>query len=108
MFKDYIEVSLVFTPSIVDPDFYHQNNELLLVYVDDVLEISHNPKVIMEKTGIIFEIKNDEYGPPTHYIGADVGKFQLAGSKEVWILTSNYDVRMAVDTVKSLLDEDGR
>ena len=56
MFKDYIEVSLGFMLSIVDPYFHYQNNiwldrsqyyELLLVYVDDVLAIIHEPKSIM-------------------------------------------------------------
>jgi len=51
--------------------------ELLLVYVDDVLAVSHDPKAIMELIGKRFEIKNDEYGPPSRYLGGDIEKFHL-------------------------------
>ena len=70
MFKDFIEAKLGFTPSRVDPDMYYRRNyhpsgkqyyELLLVYVDDTLAISHDPGEIIEKIGMRFEIKNDEY-----------------------------------------------
>ena len=87
MFKDYIESSaLGSTASTTDGDFYYRRNqksngepyyEYLLVYVDDVLAISHDPNAIMEKIGMRFEIKNDEWGPPTRYLGADVEKFTL-------------------------------
>ena len=50
---------------------------LQLVYVNDVLEIIHDLKIIMEKIGIIFDINNEKYGPPTRYLGVDVEKFQL-------------------------------
>ena len=47
------------------------------MYVNDVLEIIHDLKIIMEKIGIIFDINNEKYGPPTRYLGVDVEKFQL-------------------------------
>ena len=86
MFKDYIESTLEFVPSRVDSDMYYRRSrkpdgteyyELLLVYVDDVLAISHDPGAIMKMIGKRFEIKNDEYGPPKQYLGADVEQFQL-------------------------------
>ncbi len=73
MFKDFIEAKLGFKSSRADPDMYYRRNaqndgsayyELLLVYVDNVLAISHDPKKITEKIGMRFKIKNDEYGPP--------------------------------------------
>ena len=56
MFKDHIVQHLGFTPSITDPDMYYRKAkrpdgsmyyELLLVYVDDVLAMSHSPRDIM-------------------------------------------------------------
>ena len=53
MFKDYIELKMNFTPSTTDPDMYYRKNfhkngtpyyELFLVYVDNVLVVSHDPK----------------------------------------------------------------
>ena len=35
----------------------------------------------MEKIGIIFQINNDKYGPPTRYLGQGVENFQLTGGK---------------------------
>ena len=60
MFKDYIVSRMVFTPSTVDGDMYYRRNndrnhtpyyELLLVYVDNVLAISHDPDRIMQTIG---------------------------------------------------------
>jgi hypothetical protein len=38
--------------------------EYLLVYVDDVMVVSHAPEEVMKQIGTEFEIKNNEYGPP--------------------------------------------
>ena len=100
MFKDYIVSRMGFTPSTVDGDMYYRKNndknhapyyELLLVYVDDVLAISHDPDRIMRTIGKGFEIKNDEWGPPTRYLGADVEKFQIpnTGGQVAWSLPAS-------------------
>ena len=62
----------------------------------------------MEMIGKRFEIKNDEYGPPKQYLGADVELFQLPDGSTAWSLLSTSYVRAAVDTIKRLLAEDGR
>ena len=117
MFKECIESTLEFVPSKVDSDIYYRRNrkpngeyyyELLLVYVDDVLAISHDPGTIMEMIGHRFEIKNDEWGPPTRYLGANVEQFQLPDGSMAWSLLSTDYVKAAVETVKRLLWEDGR
>ena len=57
IFKDYIESVLEFVPSKLDSDLYYRRSrkpdgteyyQLLLVYVDDVLAISHDPRAIMK------------------------------------------------------------
>ena len=98
MFKDYIESKLGFTPSSADGDMYYPKNkmpsgaeyyELLLVYVDDVLAVSHDPGTIMKMIGMRFEIKNDEWDPPKRYLGADVELFQLPDGRFAWSLGSH-------------------
>ena len=51
-----------FTPTCQDPDVYHHEAqkldgtkcyELLLVYVDDILAISHDPKAIIDHIGMV-------------------------------------------------------
>ena len=66
MFKDCIESRLGFALTVMDPDVYIRRNidkdrsayyEFLLVYVDNVLAISHDPGAIMKTIGDQFEIK---------------------------------------------------
>ena len=118
MFKDFIEGSaLGFTPSSVDGDMYYRKNqkpcgevyyELLLVYVDDVLVISHDPDAVMKTISLRFEIKNNEWGHPKTYLGADVELFTLPNGLQAWSLMSHSYVNSAVQTVQALLAEDGR
>ena len=42
--------------------------ELLIVFVDDVLAVSHSPKSIMKDIGLAFYIKYNKYGPSTAYL----------------------------------------
>jgi hypothetical protein len=65
LFSAFITNSLDFQPTKIDPDVYMRKNhrnggspyyEYLLVYVDDVLVISHAPAEVMEQIGKEFEI----------------------------------------------------
>ena len=86
MSKDFIQSSLKFKSSHIDPDICYRRNTqkdglvyygLLLVYVDDILAISHDPEVTTKGIRTIFENKNKDYGLPTMYLGGDIGRFQL-------------------------------
>ena len=117
MFSAFIVDHLGFRPTRADPDVYMRKNfkaggqpyyEYLLVYVDDVLVISHAPADVMESIGHQFEIKNNEYGPPTTYLGAGISKVQLDNGDMCWSMESHKYVTAAVDTIKGLLLESGR
>ncbi|KAL7551327.1 hypothetical protein ACHAWF_014513 [Thalassiosira exigua] len=82
--------------------------EFLLVYVDDVLVVSHDPSKINQMIGAHFEIRNDVYGPLKTYLGGDVETFQLPHGKMAWSLLSTSYVRSVMDTVRRLLAEEGR
>ena len=117
MFSAFIVNGLKFSPTRADPDVYIRKNyrdggrpyyEYLLVYVDDVLVISAAPEEVMKSIGTEFEIKNDEYGPPTTYLGAGISKVQLSGGTECWSMDSKKYVKAAIETIRNLLLEDGR
>lgn len=117
MFATFIESGLKFIPTKVDNDVYIRKNtrndgtpyyEMLLVYVDDCLCVSHDPEKVMKEIGDEFEIKDGNYGPPERYLGAGVEKFQLPDGTEAWSWRSDQYVKAAVETVKRLLQEDGR
>ena len=82
--------------------------EYLLVYVDDVLAISIDPKAIMEDIGKSFTIKDSKYGPPETYLGANIEKVQLDDGLNAWSMHSRHYVRNLIKTVEDLLQEDGR
>ena len=83
-FSDFIEKQLGFTSTRVDADVYRRVNtrtsgtryELLLVYVDDFLVISHLPEDVMKKIGEEFNLK-DGYAALTQYLGAGIERFQM-------------------------------
>ena len=77
MFSTFITEHLKFKSTRIDPDVYirrnHKKNgqpyyEMLLVYVDDVLLISHAPDEVMEQIAGEFEIKNNEWGASSNSI----------------------------------------
>ena len=83
---------MVFAPSSSDAGIYYRKNilsnggyyyKLLLVYVENVLAISHVPDLIMEMVGMRVEIKHDAWGPPTRYLVAGVSLLTLPDGKTV-------------------------
>ena len=121
MFSTFIEQNLKFKSTRIDPDVYIRRNnkesgepyyEMLLVYVDDVLLISHVPNDVMEKIASEFEIKNNEWGPPEFYLGAGIEKFTVYNDSGIvgnfWSMTSKKFVDNLVKTVEDMLAEDGR
>ena len=117
MFSHFIINTLGFQPTRIDPDVYYRKNcrpngdayyEYVLVYVDDVLAISHDPMTIMKRIGEHFTIKDDKYGPPTTYLGANFEQIQLDDGSWAWSMTSEHYVKNLIETVSDLLAEDGR
>ena len=85
--------------------------EYLLVYVDDVLAISHDPKPLIEEIGKTYKLKKGSVGPPTRYLGAMISKFQIPGDKtgrEYWAMSAREYVQEAVRIVKDLLAKEGK
>lgn len=116
MFLAFIVTQLGFTPTRADADVYIRRNywnngipyyEYLLVYVDDVLVVSHAPANIMKDIGNEFQIKNDEFGPPTAYLGAGVSKVPLSNGEQCWSIDSKKYVKAAIEVVRDLLAKDG-
>ena len=109
-----------FVPTIADPDVYRKPSakengfkyyEYILVYVDDVLIISHNTATHLESIQAQYELNPTSIGPPSRYLGADVRKVTRPGDptgREYWSLSANTYVKNAVRNVKLLLQGDGR
>jgi hypothetical protein len=105
-----------FVSTIADPDDWirpaaredgHKYYEMLLVYVDDVLAISHEPKVLIDAIGEYYKVKPGSDKETDIYLGANAEKVQMPDSREVWATSPCDYVKNAIKTVEGLLAEDG-
>jgi hypothetical protein len=51
----------------------------LLVYIDDILIVLHEPKKHLEKLGAFYEFNLSSIGPLMHYLGANVTRVTIPG-----------------------------
>jgi Reverse transcriptase (RNA-dependent DNA polymerase) len=86
--------------------------EYVLVYVDDILCISHEPKKFMEMLQAKYTLKKGSVGEPTAYLGAEVCKHYIESSEDLtkvrWALSSDKYVDRAVKEVERQLGEADR
>jgi len=118
-FRSFLALTLEdmgFTPSQTDPDIWllpvmKPNNfcyyEYILVYVDDILAISHNPTSIMNHIGNDFKFKNDKVEPPSTYLGAKL-KIRNLNGKPCWTISSYDYIQSAIKNVQQHLSKSNR
>ena len=63
----------------------------MLVYVDDCLSVHHAPGPEMEKLKSQYKLKNDMYGEPTRFLGANVAKYQIPKTGQKYWSMYAYD-----------------
>ena len=56
--------------------------EYILVYVDDILAVSGNPKVIMDYLESKYMLKKDSIKEPDSYLGTKIFKWHIDGVKD--------------------------
>ena len=84
-------------------DYY----EMLLVYVDDILMLSHDTKPIMDGISAQFRLKKDSLGPLKQYLGTTIKIHTNGEGSESWVMSSNEYVRATVAEVVEDLDKQG-
>ena len=80
--------------------------EFMLVYVDDLLCISGDPKSFMDKLGWVYDLK-DLVKPSEMYLGANVNTYVNSNGQEFWSLSSNDYMQNAVKLVKGMVKKEG-
>ena len=102
-----------FTLSMGDPDVWYRAAskpdgekyyEYMLVYVDDLLCVSHNAKNTMSELKRLMKFKKDKIAPPEMYLGATLEHKMLNGRK-VWTMTSKDYIKAAIKNVEKNLQE---
>ena len=118
--KDYFQQSLEalgYLPCRADENVYMKPKRkpngtkywaYLLVYVDDCLAVDHMPNDVMEKLMKEYKLKNDEFGEPKRYLGANVGLYELDDNKKYWSMSAHDYLQQACKTVRELTEKEGR
>ena len=107
---------LGFESTRADPDVWiraavrsdgHKYYEMLFVYVDDILAVSHKAKEVIEEVTAFYKAKEGSIKEPDIYLGANIAKIQTPDGREIWTSSPREYVRNAIKTVERLFDEDG-
>jgi Reverse transcriptase (RNA-dependent DNA polymerase) len=99
-----------------DPDVWMRENskpcgerywEFVLMYVDDIMCISHDPQKVMDHIGKVYTLKKGSVGEPTTYLGAQIGKYYLPDNptKVRWSMSADDYLKRAVKEVETKLGE---
>ena len=108
--------SMGFQSSMADPDVWlraatktdgESYYEYVLMYVDDILSIACDPRIILQEIQSTFKFKNDKIEEPEFYLGAKLQRKPLNGL-QCWTITSQDYVKAAVRNVEEALKKSGR
>ena len=110
-----------FECSKADPDVWFQAAmkadgfkyyEYVLVYIDDILAVSGNPKVIMDYLESKYMLKKDLIKEPDSYLGAKIFKWCIDGVKDEeklqWAMSAKGYLKLVLKDVEATLDEVGK
>ena len=101
-----------YTSTRADPDVWirpafkpdgFEYYEMVLVYVDDILHLSHDTKPTMEALRKLYDLKLESCGPLKMYLGANFSKYQLGDGRMSWCMSAQDYVKNAVKNVKEEL-----
>lgn len=108
---------LGYTNTRVDPDVWRKLKkkpdgtpyyELVLVYVDNCLCISHAPKEFLDAISKVYVLKEDSVHEPDIYLGANIAKVEMVSGGTAWAMSSKKYVEAAISNVNGMLTEEGR
>ena len=83
---------LGYVSSKADPDVWLEGKKIdgteyyayVLVYVNDVLHLHHDPDTFMNRLAEVYRIKNGSVGQFNKYLGANIEKLRLDDSSVAW------------------------
>ena len=80
---------------------------MLLVYVDDILVLSHDTKPIIDGSVSQFRLKEDRLRAPNQYLGTTIKIYTDDNGYESWAMSLDNYVKAAVAKVIEDLDRHG-
>ena len=107
---------LNYKPTRGDPDVWvrpatkldgFEYYEMVLVYVDDILCVSADPKATMLGIQETFKLKDDQIEKPETYLGAQL-KQKVIGGRLIWTMSCEQYVKAAITKVEEKLKPSGQ
>ena len=78
----------------------------VLVYVDDVLRLQHDPDTFLNRLAEVYRLKYGSVGEPDIYLGSDIEKIQLDDGSLAWSMMSREYVTNAIQNLEETLARD--
>jgi hypothetical protein len=91
----------------VRPDGF-QYYEMLFVFVDDILALSHEARKVIGDITQFYRAKEGSIKPPDIYLGSNIDRIQLSDGREVWCTSPQDYVKNAISVIEHLFEEDGK
>ncbi|KAG7369945.1 reverse transcriptase RNA-dependent DNA polymerase [Nitzschia inconspicua] len=88
------------------PDDGFEYYSYVLIYVDDILAISHEAMEDLQKIDYYFKMKEGSMGDPDIYLGSKIRKVTLPNRVEAWMLSPTRYVMEAVKNVERYLEKE--
>jgi hypothetical protein len=112
-------MSVIQHPCVADPDIWmtprtreddsFEYYSYVLIYVDDILIVSHDAMNDLRKIDYYFKMKEDSIGDPDIFLGSKIRKMVLPNQVGAWMISPAKYIGEAVKTVESYLEtEDGQ
>jgi hypothetical protein len=92
-------------PNVCESDG-HKYYEYVLIYVDDILCVSHQPRAVLSRVDKFFPMKPGLIGEPDYYLGAKVSKVKLPNTVTAWVLSPSKYVQEAVKNLEEYLEQE--
>ena len=105
-----------------DPDVWLRANtrpsdgfqyyEYVLVYIDDLLIVSHDPKTVMQDLQRRYTIKPDSIKPPDEYLGSEIRRYAIPdtqdpSNRDRWAMSADKYCKRALAEVETELEKSG-
>lgn len=87
--------------------------EYVLIYIDDILVVSHDPRAVMTRLEQTYTIKPESIGSPTAYLGAQIKRHTLPrtddpDNRDRWAMSSDPYVKRALGEIETELAKSGQ
>jgi deoxycytidine triphosphate deaminase len=101
---------------LADPDIWlhpnvresdgHKYYEYVLIYVDDIMCVSHQPQAVLSRVDKFFPMNPGSIREPDYYLGAKVSKVKLPNTVTAWAQSPSKYVREAVKNLEEYLERE--